>query len=78
VYWKLYGTTEPKYKPQCQGELLISERAWCDLVLFNPEYPEPIIERVYPDLEFQATLKTQLAACIAERDRLLKIANGEQ
>jgi hypothetical protein len=78
VYWRQHGKTEPQYMPQLQGELMISEREWVDLVLFNPEYPEPIIERVYPDLEFQATLKTQLAACIAERDRLLKIANGEQ
>ena len=77
VYWKQHGKTEPKYKPQCQGELMISERKWCDLVLFNPEYPDPIIERIYPDLEYQATLKTQLAACVLERDRLLSIANGD-
>ncbi len=77
VYWKQHGKTEPKYKPQCQGELMISERKWCDLVLFNPEYPDPIIERILPDLEYQATLKTQLAACLVERDRLFAIANGE-
>jgi len=78
VYWKQNGKTEPKYKPQCQGELMISERKWCDLVLFNPEYPAPIIERIYPDLEYQATLKLQLVACTLERDRLLKIVNGEE
>mgnify|MGYP003923054691 CR=1 FL=1 len=77
VYWKRFGKTEPKYKPQCQGELMISERKWVDLVLYNPDYPDPIIERIYPDLEYQATLKTQLCACIVERDRLLKIVNGE-
>jgi hypothetical protein len=77
IYWKRHGKTEPKYMPQLQGELMISERAWVDLYLFNPSYPDPIIERIYPDLEYQAVLKTQLGACIVERDRLLKIVNGE-
>jgi hypothetical protein len=75
VYWTRFGKVEPKYVPQCQGELMIAERDWVDLVLFNPEFPEPIIERIYPDLEYQATLKTQLIACIEERDRLLSIVN---
>ena len=78
VYWKMNGKTEPKYMPQCQGELMITERAWVDLVLYNPEFPDPIIERIYPDPVYQATLKTQLAACLVERDRLLTIVNGAQ
>ncbi len=77
IYWKQHGKTEPKYMPQLQGELMIAERKWVDLVLFNPDYPEPIIERVYPDDVFQATLKQQLIACIVERDRLFQIAIGE-
>jgi hypothetical protein len=77
VYWAKNGRTEPKYMPQCQGALMITERAYCDLVLYNPEFPEPIIQRIEPDLAFQATLKTQLTACIIERDRLLNIVNGE-
>jgi hypothetical protein len=78
VYWQQNGRTEPKYKPQAQGELFVTERKWLDLILFNPEYPEPIIERIYPDAQYQATLKTQLALCIAERDKLLKIFNGDK
>ncbi len=62
---------------QLQGELMISERKWVDLYLYNPDYPEAIIERVYPDLAFQETLKSQLIACIVERDRLLTIVNGD-
>lgn len=77
IYWKRYGKTEPKYMPQLQGELMISEREWVDLVLYNPDYPEPIIERVYPDPKYQELLKTQLVAVTVERDRLLKIVNGE-
>jgi hypothetical protein len=77
VYWKQNGKTEPKYMPQLQGELLITEREWVDLVLYNPDYPEPIIERVYPDPKYQELLKKQLAACLIERDRLLKIVNGD-
>jgi hypothetical protein len=77
IYWKQHGKTEPKYMPQCQGELFVTERDFVDLVLFNPEYPDPIIERIYPIPEFQATLKSQLIAVIVERDKLLKIFNGE-
>jgi hypothetical protein len=77
VYWKQHGKTEPKYMPQLQGELFISERKWVDLVLYNPDYPDPIIERVYPDEIYQATLKQQLIAVTIERDRLLTIVTGE-
>jgi len=78
VYWRHTGKIERKYMPQCQGELMITEREWVDLVLYNPDFPEPIIERIYPDEAYQETLKIQLAACIIERDRLFKIANGEK
>jgi hypothetical protein len=73
VYFKKTGKTEPKYMPQCQGELMITERKWVDLVLYNPDYPEPIIERIYSDPAYQKLLKEQLVAVIAERDRLLEI-----
>jgi len=76
VYNKRFGKPEPKYVPQLQGELFVSERKWVDLFMFNPDFPDPIIHRVYPDLEYHALLKKQITACIIERDRLLEIVNN--
>ena len=75
IYYKKNKITEPKYNPQLQGELMISERKWVDLVLYNPAF-EPIVHRHYPNLEFQETLKIQLTKCLAERNRLLAIAKS--
>jgi len=75
IYYKKNKKTEPKYIPQLQGELFISERKWVDLVLYNPAF-EPIIHRHYPNLEYHATLKKQLMSCIAERNNILKLAKS--
>lgn len=70
------GKTEPKYIPQIQGELFVTEREWCDIVFYHPDF-DPIIHRHYPDLVFQAALKAQLVKVIAERNNILKLVNGE-
>jgi hypothetical protein len=67
--------TPPGYIPQIQMELFVTERAYCDIVFYHPQY-EPIIHRHYPDLEFHKLLKSQLIKCIAERNRLLKISQS--
>jgi hypothetical protein len=67
--------TPPGYIPQLQMELFVTERAYCDIVFYHPQF-EPIIHRHYPDLVFHKLLKSQLIKCIAERNRLLKIAQS--
>lgn len=47
------------YKPQIQGLLLISGRAWCDFFVFHPELT-PFLLRVEPDEEYQ----TKIAECL--------------
>ena len=69
------GKTEPKYIPQIQGELFVTEREWCDIVFYHPNF-DPIIHRHYPDLEYQSNLKTQLIAVISERDSILKLVRN--
>lgn len=61
-----------EYLAQCQGELFVAERQWCDLIFYHPQFT-PVIHRVEADLEFHAKLKAQLIAVIAERDRILKL-----
>lgn len=79
TFWELFlktkkaNVTPPQYIPQIQGELMIAEREWCDIVFYHPQF-DPIIHRHYPDLEYQKTLTAQLKKCITERNRILKNA----
>jgi hypothetical protein len=55
-------SVESGYMWQMQFELLITERQWCDYVVYNPNYKESIlIKRVYPDLVMQQKLITGIA-----------------
>lgn len=48
---------ESQYIWQVQMELLITEREWCDFVIYNPNYKEELlIQRIYPDEEKQQKL----------------------
>ena len=59
-------------KPQVQGELMVTERKWADLVYYYPKM-RSIIIRVYPDLEYHALLKSQITKVLIERDRIVKV-----
>jgi hypothetical protein len=41
------GKVDAKYMPQVQGQLMVTGRAWCDLLFYHPEMPSMIhyIER---------------------------------
>ena len=64
----------PAYVSQVQGQLLICERGWCDLVFYHPILPNLSI-RVFPDTDFQQKLLEGISEVIAERDRLLAVLN---
>ncbi len=53
------GVLPLEYKPQIQGLLLISGRAWCDFYVFHPELT-PFLLRVEPDEKYQA----KIAGCL--------------
>jgi len=77
VYIAKHGNKTPSsYIPQIQGELFVTEREWCDIVFYHPDF-DPIIHRHYPDLVFHSALKDQLMQVIAERNNILKIVRGE-
>jgi len=83
VFMKLYLDLKKKnelpgihlHKQQVQGELFITQRRWCDLVFYNPSF-EPIIFRFKPDGVFHVQLEKQLKLCIAERNRIIKLARS--
>ena len=62
----------PEYIPQLQGELLVTEREWVDIVFYHPQI-DPVVHRVHPDPDYQETLLTQINRVIVERDRIYKL-----
>jgi len=62
----------PDYIPQCQMQMYVTGREWCDLFYYHPQLPSMVV-RQYPDDEFIATLEVQIANTLAERDRLIQI-----
>ena len=71
-YYDKNDKAPPTYIPQCQMQMFVAERKWCDLFYYHPKLPSLII-RQYPDIEFQIVLKSQIKAVIIERDRLISV-----
>ncbi len=56
---------DSKYDWQIQMQLLVTERKWCDLLYFNPNYDEDmIVFRIKPDKEKQEKLKVGIESGI--------------
>ena len=70
LYYKKHGKLAPSYVPQVQGQMMICERKWCDVVFYNPLLPSLIV-RVEPDEKVIAGLKAQIKACNELRDKTL-------
>lgn len=71
LYWQKNQRPEPEYIPQCQMQMLVTGRQWCDLVYYSETLPKLII-RVNRDKDFIEKLKLQIAKCLALRDMHLK------
>lgn len=72
AYWNKNKRPPPAHVAQCQMQMFVAERAWCDLFLYNPELPSLRI-RVKADPEFHKVLKSQLIAVLAARDEFVKM-----
>jgi hypothetical protein len=59
-----------EYVQQVQGQLLVTDREWCDFVSYYPGL-DPLIIKVKPDLKFQAALKTELGLFCTELDAIV-------
>jgi len=70
LYWQKNGRCPTDYVQQTQGQMMICERAWCDLVFFHPELP-PLVIRQEPDAIIYAALQGEIGALLGERDRVL-------
>jgi hypothetical protein len=70
MHFKRTGMCPPDYVPQTQGQLMLCERAWCDLVFYSPELPLLPIRQT-PRPAIMELLGKQITALIAERDEVL-------
>lgn len=53
------GKCPPDYWIQVQAQMFISEREWCDLLVYHPELPSKPV-RVFPDKGLHKLFKEQL------------------
>ena len=70
LYYKKNGTIKPAYVQQVQGQMMVCEREWVDVVFYNPVLP-PLAIRVFPDKKVIAGLKAQIKICNELRDKTL-------
>lgn len=59
------------YIQQIQMQMLVTDREWCDLVLYHPDLPCSII-RIEPIEELRKSLLEQIEVCLTHRDAILK------
>lgn len=64
------GATPSEFKIQTQGQMLITSRGWCDLLLYHDKLPKLVIKQT-PDADLVQTIKNQLSVVCAERDATL-------
>lgn len=75
LHYAEHKTILPEFLDQTQGQLMIGERQWCDLVHYHPSLPLLVI-RQRADFTLHGALKGAVKAVCAERDRVLSILNA--
>jgi hypothetical protein len=76
LYYQKHGHCPPDYVQQTQGQIMICERQWCDLIFYHPELPQLILRQV-ADPALQDALRKGIADVGAERDRVLAALNEQ-
>ncbi|PHR03341.1 MAG: hypothetical protein COB29_13285 [Sulfitobacter sp.] len=72
-----HGKCPTDYFIQVQGQLMITERKWCDLFFFHPEIGTCCI-RIEPDPEIFKTLNAQLKVLSGIRTEAIAMLNPEK
>lgn len=69
IMYHATGTLPNQYRPQIQGLLMITGRAWCDLYVWHPEL-KPWCHRVYADPDYQSRIIDCLVKLLAEIEQI--------
>lgn len=72
MYHREHHRCPPGYVQQTQGQMLICEREWCDLVFYHPDLPLLVI-RQGPVEKVQQALLVHIPFLLKNRDRVLSI-----
>ncbi len=59
--YQVMDEPEREHISQIQGQLFVTGRKWCDLMIYNPDLP-PIYRRVYPDPAWVEAFRVALDA----------------
>lgn len=70
LYHEKHGKSPTTYVQQVQGQMLICERDWCDLIFYHPKLPMLTIRQT-PDEKVWDGINKGITDVIAERDRVL-------
>lgn len=60
------------YVAQCQGQMMIAERSWCDLLFFHDVLP-PFVVRGYMDMDYSSAIREGISKLIESRDKAYKV-----
>jgi len=74
VFFEKNGRLPADYFMQPQGQMFVAERKWCDMLFWHPELPPLLVRQAASDEIFSA-LRTQISACLDERNRIIEILN---
>jgi len=77
ISYHALGGPPLQYRPQLQGLLLITRRAWCDFFAFHPQLT-PMLFRVVPDEAYQAKIADGLLKVRQEIERIESLVKTVQ
>ena len=70
LYFQDKGKCPTDHVQQTQGQMLIADRYWCDLIFYHPDLPLLVIRQL-PDENIQNALIEGISNVTAERDRIV-------
>jgi hypothetical protein len=70
MYYQKHGKCPTDYVQQTQGQIMIAEREWCDLIFYHPILPQLTIRR-HKDSALQSAIMLGIKDVLAERDTVL-------
>jgi len=76
ILYHANGVFPVDYRPQVQGLLLVTGRAWCDFVVWHPGLT-PFVARLGPEAKYQAAIVDCLSKLLEEISRIEAVVHRE-
>lgn len=74
-HWHKHKTCPAARVVQCQFQMMVCEKEWCDITFYHPILPSLII-RLHPDEKIFRALRMQIAECENIRDQTVELLRG--